>query len=104
MSYIELAGRKIEVDHEGFLINPDDWSVEYAQLAARELGLPLTERHWEVISFCRSDFKVNGQPPGPRRITKYGGFPTKELYELFPGGPAKFAAKLAGLRKPTICV
>ena len=104
MPDIELGGKKIETDVEGFLKNPDDWSVEFAQVVARELGLALTDRHWEVIHFCRQDFKSNGQPPGPRRITKYGGFSTKELYELFPGGPAKFAAKMAGLRKPTICV
>jgi TusE/DsrC/DsvC family sulfur relay protein len=104
MPQLELEGRKVEVDHEGFLLDPDDWSRAYAQLTAQQLGLPLTDRHWQVIDFCRADFKANGQSPGPRRITKYGGFPTKELYQLFPNGPGKFAAKLAGLRKPTMCV
>lgn len=104
MPYIELAGKKIETDAEGFLLNADDWSVDFAQLTAKELGVSLSQRHWEVINFCRSDFKASGQAPGPRRLTKYGGFPTKELYELFPGGPGKLAAKLSGLRKPGICV
>ncbi len=104
MPHIELGGKKIETDAEGFLTNADDWSVEFAQLTAQELGMALSQRHWEVINFCRSDYKTSGQAPGPRRLTKFGGFPTKELYDLFPGGPGKLAAKLAGLRKPGICV
>lgn len=104
MPFIEIAGRRIETDAEGFLLSATDWSTEFALWVAAELGMSLTPRHWEVINFCRSDFKVNGQAPGPRRLTKIGGFPTKELYELFPEGPGKFAAKLAGLKKPGICV
>jgi dissimilatory sulfite reductase related protein len=98
------ATSRPDVDHEGFLRNANDWTREWAEASARDLGLNLSPQHWKVIEFCRADFASTGQSPGPRRITKYGGFSTKDLYALFPGGPGKLAAKLAGLKKPTNCV
>jgi len=99
------AGRTIQVDEDYFLLNPDDWSEEIAAELAREEGIEtLTEAHWKVIRFMRQDFKEKGQVPSIRRIKNAGGIPTKELYELFPGGPAKKAAKIAGLSKPHGCV
>lgn len=99
-----VNGKSVEVDAEGFLKSAADWTPECAEVMARELGIKLTERHWAVIRFCRKDFESTGQVPGPRRITKEGGVPTKELYALYPGGPGKLAAKLSGLKKPTSCV
>ena len=94
----------VAMTDEGYLINPNDWSTDLAERLAAQAGLTLTERHWEVIRFCRQDFEKTGKPPGLRRITKVGGIPTKEIYKLFPGGPGKLASKLAGLPKPTSCV
>jgi len=99
-----IAGLNLEVDAEGFLTNPNDWNREIAEAMAAELGIELTPRHWEVIEFCRKDFQETGTVPTLRRITKVGGVPTKEIYKLFPKGPAKKVAKIAGLSKPTGCI
>ena len=100
-----LAGKSIEIDDEGFLKNPDDWTEEMAAELAKEVGISeLTEGHWKVVNFMRQDFKEKGQIPTIRRIKNAGGIPTKDLYSLFPEGPAKKAAKISGLGKPQGCV
>ena len=65
---------------------------------------PLTDRHWQVIEFCRKDAAEQGQPPGLRRISKLSGINMKELYQLFPKGPGKLAARISGLPKPQGCI
>lgn len=105
MSTKTFAGKAVEVDAEGFLVNPDDWTEEMAKDLAEQAGIyDLTEQHWKVIHFMRQDFKEKGQIPTIRRIKNVGGIPTKELYQLFPEGPAKKAAMIAGLGKPQGCV
>ena len=104
MAAINIDGKIITVNDEGFLSNPADWSPEVAQVLAQGAKIELTDRHWDVLNFCRKDYQENGEAPGVRRITKVGGVPTKEMYKLFPGGPGKLSAKLAGLHKPTGCV
>jgi tRNA 2-thiouridine synthesizing protein E len=72
---------------------------------AKEVGIDsLNELHWKVIEFSRTDFAEKGEAPSLRRITQAGGVSTKELYQLFPKGPAKKVAKIAGLGKPTGCI
>lgn len=104
MAELVVSGKSIALDAEGFLQNPGDWTPEVAGLLAQSAGIQLTDRHWQVIDFCRKDWQATGQSPGIRRITKVGGIPTKDMYTLFPGGPGKLSAKLAGLHKPTGCV
>lgn len=104
MSVETLANKQVEVNEEGFLVNPDDWTEEIASDIAKSEGIELTDRHWDVINFMRKDFKEKGQVPTIRRIKNTSGVPTKELYALFPSGPAKKAAKIAGLSKPQGCV
>jgi len=100
-----IAGKAVEVDAEGFLVNPNDWSEDMAKELAEQMGIyELTDMHWKVIRFMREDFKSKGQIPTVRRIKNVGGVPTKDLYELFPEGPAKKAAFIAGLGKPQGCV
>ena len=99
-----ILSKTVEVDEEGFLKNPDDWTEEIAVEIAREEGIELTEEHWKVIRFMRKDFKERGQIPTIRRIKNAGGIPIQDLYRLFPEGPAKKAAKIAGLGKPQGCV
>jgi tRNA 2-thiouridine synthesizing protein E len=101
----ECAGREIEVNDEGFLVNAAQWVPEMADVLAREAGIaPLTPAHWTVITFCREDAAREGQSPGLRRISKMAGVDTRQLYALFPKGPGKLAARLAGLPKPRSCV
>jgi dissimilatory sulfite reductase related protein len=100
----EYAGHQVEVNAEGFLLNPDQWTPEVAEAIARESGMTLTLDHWRIITFCREDAAREGQPPGLRRISKLSGVGTKELYALFPKGPGKLAARIAGLPKPKSCI
>ena len=105
MSTKTYAGKIVEVNDEGFLLNPDDWTEEMAPELAKEVGIDsLNETHWKVIRFLREDFKEKGQIPSLRRIKNAGGVPTKDVYDAFPDGPAKKAAMIAGLGKPQGCV
>jgi dissimilatory sulfite reductase related protein len=105
MTTLTGEGRKVDVNAEGFLLDSSQWTPEIAQQIAQEVGIsPLTERHWKVLTFCREDAARQGQSPGLRRIAKLSGVDMKELYQLFPKGPGKLAARIAGLPKPTSCV
>ena len=105
MTVREIAGKEIEFDEEGFMASPDQWDKGVAEELAADIGInPLTDRHWQVIEFCRSDFQVQGDAPTLRRITKQAEIPTKELYKLFPKGPAKKVAYVSGIKKPTGCL
>lgn len=91
-------------DGEGFMLDANAWTEDVGRaLAARE-GMELTERHWVVLNYARSEWKSKGEAPSLRAITKNTDVSTKELYQLFPGGPGKLAAKIAGLKKPTGCI
>ena len=105
MTTREIAGTEIEFDDEGFMESPGDWNRDVAVALAGEIGIdPLTDRHWLIIEFCREDFNSQGESPTLRRITTQAGVPTKEIYKLFPKGPAKKVAYISGLGKPTGCI
>ena len=92
-------------DADGHLANRADWTKSVALEIAREEGIEtLSDRHWLVITFMQKAFDANGDAPSIRKLTKESGVDTKELYALFPKGPAKKAAKIAGLPKPTGCI
>jgi len=100
-----IAGIPIELNDEGFLVDPTQWNEDVAVELARREGIdPLTERHWQVIRFMRSEYETKGTGPTVRILGKTSGVPVKELYELFPKGPAKLAAKIAGIPKPRGCI
>ena len=100
-----LAGVTVEVNEEGFLVNPADWTKEIAAELAKEEGIAeLTEAHWKVINFSRQSAGTTGASPTLRAITSGSGVSTKELFSLFPKGPAKKVAKIAGLGNPEGCV
>jgi TusE/DsrC/DsvC family sulfur relay protein len=95
----------VEVDSEGFMTSQAQWTRDIASEIAKEEGIAeLTPAHWKVIEFMQKEFKETGQAPTIRKLNKTGVASTNELYELFPGGPAKKAAKIAGLKKPEGCV
>lgn len=105
MSTVMLAGSSVEVDAEGFLTNARDWNEQIAEQIARENGIQtLTDRHWQVVRFMRETFLQTGSAPSIRTLGKASGVPIKELYELFPKGPAKLAAKIGGIPKPRGCI
>ena len=94
----------LDLDAEGFLQKPEQWTEEVAREFARADGIDLTDRHWQVIRFMRDTFLRTGQAPSIRTLGKESGVPVKELYQLFPKGPAKLAAKLGGIPKPHGCM
>jgi tRNA 2-thiouridine synthesizing protein E len=94
-----------DADAEGFLTNPEQWDEELAVEIARANGIDrLTDRHWLVVHFMRDTYLTTGTAPTIRSLGKASGVPVKELYELFPKGPAKLAAKIGGIPKPRGCI
>ncbi len=108
---IEVNGKSLETDEEGYLINLSDWDEDVAQVLAQSENVALTDAHWEVINFLREYYNEYQIAPAVRVLTKAIGKKlgpekgnSKYLYELFPYGPAKQACKIAGLPKPTGCI
>jgi len=95
---------QISLNEEGFMLNPSEWTEELAGAIAEKEGIDLTDAHWTVINFCRESAADSGAAPTLRQITKGSGVSTKELFKLFPKGPAKKVAKISGLGKPEGCV
>ena len=105
MPTFEAGGRSYEVDEDGFLQNPEVWSEEAARDFASSEGVEtLTDDHWKIINYIRNYYMQFGIAPMIRKLCKETGFSLKEIYDLFPSGPAKGACKVAGLAKPTGCV
>ena len=106
MAQLEIGGGVYEVDEDGFLQGFDKWSKEFAQSYAAIEGIEggLTPDNWKVINYIRDYYTKYGIAPMIRKLCKDTGFSLKQIYELFPSGPAKGACKLAGLSKPTGCV
>jgi TusE/DsrC/DsvC family sulfur relay protein len=104
MNRKQIAAATIDVDEEGYMTNHGQWGRDVAAALAREEGIELTAEHWKVLEFIDRDFREKGVVPGMRRMNKIGGIPTKDLYTLFPNGPIKKAAKIAGYPKPVSCV
>ena len=105
MTTVTFANKNVDLDAEGFLKRPEQWDASVAETIARESGIePLTERHWQVVKFMRDRFLTTGSAPSIRTLGRESGVPIKELYQLFPKGPAKLAAKISGIPKPTGCI
>ena len=104
MPIIEIAGKALDVNEEGFLTKFDQWDEEIAQELARNIDIPMTEERWKLIRFLREDFKTQGETATSRRVQAVGGVSVKEQFVLFPKKPAKKMAYIAGLPKPKGCV
>jgi tRNA 2-thiouridine synthesizing protein E len=95
----------VELNDEGFFLHPEQWSESMVPaLAAKEGIAQLTDRHWQVIRFMREQYLEQGTGPTVRLLGLTSGVPIKELYQLFPKGPAKVAARIAGIPKPRGCI
>ena len=104
MSTTLIAGATLDVDAVGYLQKPEQWNREIGNEIARDLGIAMTDRHWVVCDFMRDKFLTTGSAPSMRSLGKDSGVSIKELYQLFPKGPAKLASKIAGIPKPHGCI
>ena len=104
MPVTTLNGHQIHVNDEGFLTDPKEWDEELGDVLAGQIGITMTDEHWKVVHYLRSDFETQGETATLRRVSTNGGIPVKELFALFPQKPAKKMAYIAGLPKPVGCV
>ncbi len=102
---LQIDGRTFSVDGDGFLTTPEIWDHEVAELFAKADGIaPLTDKHWAIITIIRRNYEEKGMAPMIRTICQETGIKLREIYELFPLGPARGACRIAGLPKPDGCV
>jgi tRNA 2-thiouridine synthesizing protein E len=102
---VTIAATEVELNDEGFFVHPEQWTEDMApELAHREGIGALTDAHWTVIRFMRSEYLTKGTGPTVRVLGKASGVSIKELYQLFPKGPAKIAARIVGIPKPRGCI
>ena len=106
MPSLDYEGRKLQVNDDGFLAHPKEWNEEMARFLARAVeGLDeLSDRHWAIIRFIRNHYLAHRSAPMIRALCASTGLTLKQIYQLFPSGPAKGACKVAGLPKPDGCV
>ena len=105
MTLTLIADTPVDLDAEGFLTDPQQWNERVAAAIAREYGIDeLTDRHWLVVRFMRDRYLRTGAAPSIRSLGKESEVAVKELYQLFPKGPAKLAARIGGIPKPTGCI
>ena len=105
MAQLEIEGKVFEVDGDGFLQNPQVWNDDVARMFARYDGIEeMNEQHWAVVRIIRQNFEEKGMAPMVRVICKETCLKLKDIYELFPLGPARGACRIAGLPKPDGCV
>lgn len=96
--------KDINFNAEGYMTDPGQWTRDAAIELAKQEGIELTDSHWKIVEYCRESAKKSGAAPTLRTITTETGVSTKDLFTLFPKGPAKKVAKIAGLGKPEGCV
>lgn len=100
---LEVNGKSIETDGNGNLTDPTAWDEDVARALAAEDGIELTQEHFDVINYLRSEYVDNNEQPMERAINKgmskiWGKKVTsKDLYALFPLAPSKQGNKIAGL-------
>ena len=105
MSTATIAGTAVELNDEGFFVDPTQWTREIAVEMATADGIsPITDQHWQIIDFMRKEYFDKGTGPTVRALGKTSGVSVKDLYRLFPKGPAKMAARIAGIPKPKGCI
>ncbi|MEN9643808.1 MAG: hypothetical protein RL238_477 [Actinomycetota bacterium] len=105
MSTATYAGVAVELNDEGFFVDPNQWTRDIAVELAKADGIDtLTDQHWTVLEFMRKEYFEKGTGPTVRVLGKTSGVSVKDLYLLFPKGPGKMAARIAGIPKPKGCI
>ncbi len=103
MAVKTIAGAQVNVSEEGYLEDMDQWNEDIAKEIADEIGIELTDKHFEVLNYLREKTEA-GEALTIRKVGKSGITDIKGLYKLFPKGPLKFSSKIAGIPKPASCV
>ncbi|MEQ8337325.1 MAG: TusE/DsrC/DsvC family sulfur relay protein [Cyclobacteriaceae bacterium] len=98
-----IANRPVELNEQGYLINMDQWDKEIARSIAAEEDIELTDRHFEILDYLRTE-QEKGTALSIRRVGKSGVVDIKEFYQLFPNGPLKKSSRIAGIPKPASCI
>ncbi|MFY0605837.1 MAG: TusE/DsrC/DsvC family sulfur relay protein [Cyclobacteriaceae bacterium] len=98
-----IANKPIQVNEQGYLLDMNEWDKEVAIQLATEEQISLSNRHWEVLDYLRTQ-QLNGTALSIRKIGKSGVVDIAEFYKLFPGGPLKKASRIAGIPKPASCI
>ncbi len=98
-----IAQATVSVDQEGYLTDFSQWNKEIGTEIAKEQGIEMTDKHWEIIDYIQQKFKEE-EPLSIRGIKKSGVIDIKAFYNLFPGGPLKKATMIAGVPKPKSCI
>ena len=108
---IEVEGKTVKTDEEGFLLDPEDWDECVAEAIAAQYGIELKDIHWALINYFRTFYEDHMRHPTMHEwvttLGRFHGKPYKDakayrdyLYQLFPNGPIPWLSKLAGLPKP----
>jgi len=103
MAQKTYAGVTVDVNDEGYFSNPSQWTKEIAKEIAKEEGIELTDKHFEMLEYLRNK-QAAGEQLTIRGINKSGIVDVKTFYQMFPGAPLKKSTKIAGIPKPTSCV
>lgn len=105
MPKLELDNLIIEIDDSGYMTQPKTWTRETAQMIARYDGIEeLSDKHWEILNLIRTHWQEHDRAPMIRTLCNSTGLTLREIYKLFPRGPARGACRIAGLPKPEGCV
>ncbi len=103
MAQKTYAGVSVDVNDEGYFTDPSQWTKEIAVDIAKQEGVELTDKHYEMLEYLRNKFN-SGDQLTIRGINKSGIVDVKTFYQMFPGAPLKKSTKIAGIPKPTSCV
>lgn len=98
-----IAGVQVNVSEDGYLDDMSQWNEDIAKEIASEIGIELTDKHFEVLNYLREKTAAE-ESLSIRSVGKSGIVTVKDLYKLFPKGPLKFSSKIAGIPKPTSCI
>jgi len=98
-----IAGVQVNVSEDGYLEDMSQWNEDVAKGIAEEIGIELTDKHFEVLNYLREKTEAE-ESLTIRGVGKSGIVTVKDLYKLFPKGPLKFSSKIAGIPKPTSCI
>ncbi len=105
MPQTRYADTLVDINEQGFFTEPGQWKEEMAPEIAATVGIEtLSQEHMQLIRFQRKQFEENGDGLNVRALSKLSGVPVKQLYALFPKGPAKLASLIAGIPKPHGCI